>query len=214
MFRDRAEAGEKLADRLGQYKGQETIVLAIPRGGLLVAVPIIKQIHCHWDLIIPRKLGAPHNPEFAIGAVSVDGTYYLQEDYVKMLGVPQAYIDQEVKEQTREIKRRMEKYRGKSEPPEVKNRRVIIVDDGIATGLTVLAAIKSIQNQNAAKTVIAVPVGPPDSIEKLRTFADEVVCLATPEPFYAVSEHYENFQQVEDDEVFALLTELKGIGRV
>jgi len=210
MFLDRMDAGEKLADSLYKFKDEDVIVLAVPRGGLAIAYDTIKRFGLKWDLIIPRKIGAPHNKEFAIGAVSVDGSYFLNKEYVKMLGISQDYIEKEVLEQISEIKRRMKEYRGKDTFPEVKDKTVIIIDDGIATGFTILAVIKAVKKQGAKKIILAIPVGPRETIEEFKEIVDGVICLYIPEKFYAVGSYYENFEQVTDAEVFKIIHELRG----
>ena len=162
----------------------------MPRGGLAIAYDTIKKFGFKWDLIIPRKIGAPHNKEFAIGAVSVDGSYFINDDYVEMLGISQDYIEKEVSEQINEIKRRMQEYRGVDTFPEVKDKTVIIIDDGIATGFTILAVIKAVKKQGAKKIVLAIPVGPRETIEEFKELVDEVICLYIPEEFYAVGSYY------------------------
>jgi len=210
MFLDRMDAGEKLADSLYKFKDEDVIVLAVPRGGLAIAYDTIKRFGLKWDLIIPRKIGAPHNKEFAIGAVSVDGSYFINSEYVKMLGISQDYIEKEVLEQISEIKRRMKEYRGKDTFPEVKDKTVIIIDDGIATGFTILAVIKAVKKQGAKKIILAIPVGPRETIEEFKEIVDGVICLYIPEKFYAVGSYYENFEQVTDAEVFKIIHELRG----
>ena len=210
MFLDRTDAGEKLTDSLAKFKNEDVIVLAVPRGGLSIAYDTIKRFGFKWDLIIPRKIGAPHNKEFAIGAVSVDGSYFLNNDYVKMLGISQDYIEKEVSEQINEIKRRMKEYRGMDTFPEVKDKTAIIIDDGIATGFTILAVIKAVKKQGAKKIILAIPVGPRETIEEFKEIVNEVICLYIPEKFYAVGSYYENFEQVTDVEVFKIIHELRG----
>jgi putative phosphoribosyl transferase len=210
MFLDRADAGEKLTDSLKKFKDEDVIVLVVPRGGLEIAYDTIKRFGFKWDLIIPRKIGAPQNKEFAIGAVSVDGSYFLNNDYVKMYGISQDYIEKEVSEQIDEIKRRMKEYRGKDTFPEVKDKTVIIIDDGIATGFTILAVIKAVKKQGAKKIILAIPVGPRETIEEFKEIVDEVICLYIPEEFYAVGSYYVDFKQVTEDEVFKIMKELRG----
>lgn len=209
MFLDRSDAGEKIADSLYKFKDEDVIVLAIPRGGLEIAYDTIKKFDFKWDLIIPRKIGAPHNKEFAIGAVSVDGSYFINEDYVKKLNISQDYIEKEVKEQINEIKRRMKDYRGKDTFPEVKDKTVIIIDDGIATGFTILAVIKAVKKKRAKKIILAIPVGPRETIEEFKEIVDEVICLYIPDEFYAVGSYYMDFKQVEEVEVFKIINELR-----
>ena len=140
----------------------------------------------------------------------MDGSYFVNNDYVKMLGTSQQYIDQEVLEQTNEIKRRMKEYRGTDTFPHIKDKTVIIMDDGIATGFTILAVVKSVKKQGAKKIILAIPVGPRETIEEFEEIVDEVICLYVPEEFYAVGPHYMDFQQVTDEEVFKIMKELRG----
>ncbi|HEX9061952.1 MAG TPA: phosphoribosyltransferase family protein [Clostridia bacterium] len=209
VFTDRRDAGKILSHELGKFKNEDAIILAVPRGGLVTSYDSIKKYDFPWDLIISRKIGAPRNKEVAIGAVSADGSYFTNEKYVKLLGISQSYIDKQVSSETREIKRRLKQYRGSEAFPDVKNKTVIIVDDGIATGFTILASIKSVKNQGASKTVLAVPVGPLETIEEFKGIVDEVICPYVPEEFYAVGEYYEDFDQVSDEEVFDIIKELK-----
>lgn len=209
MFIDRRDAGNKLALELEKFKGDNSIILAVPRGGIITAYETIKKYEFQWDLIIPRKIGSPHNKEVAIGAVTSDGTYFLNEKYIDMLNISQEYIEKQVYEQTNEIKRRLKKYKGNENFPEVKDKTVIIIDDGIATGFTILAAIKSIKKHGAKKIVLAVPVAPRDTVVYLEAVVDEVICLLIPDEFYAVGLHYKNFEQNTDEEVINIINELR-----
>ncbi len=208
MFEDRKDAGKKLAGKLERFKDDNPIVLAIPRGGIVTAYETIKKFGFEWDLIIPRKIGAPHNKEIAIGAISVDGTRLLNQEFIDFLDIPHEYIEREVFEQTKEIKRRLVKYKGNESYPDVKNKIVIIIDDGIATGFTIQAAIESIRKHEPKKIVLAIPVAPKDTITQLEKIVDEIICLYIPNEFYAVGLHYKNFQQTTDDEVFTLVHKL------
>ena len=206
MFKNRIEAGIRLAEALKDYQNKDVIVLTIPRGGVVVAYEVAKRLNAPLDLIIPRKLGAPMNPELAIGAVSQDGTIVLNEDLVSMLEIPRDYLDAEARAQIREIERRMSKYRGEGKPlPEVMGRIVILIDDGLATGATVRAALLTLKKQKPKELIIATPVGPADTIEMLSSMADKVVCLEIPPFFHAIGEFYEDFRQVEDEEVIEIL---------
>ena len=211
MFVDRKDAGEKLSIELEKFKDENPIVLAIPRGGIVTAYETIKKFGFEWDLIIPRKIGLPHNKEIAIGAISLDGTYLFNEEYIDMLNISQEYIKKEVFEQTEEIKRRLNKYKGNENFPDVKNKTVIIIDDGIATGFTIQAAIKSIKKHDAKKIILAVPVAPQDTISLLEKIVDEVICLFIPDEFYAVGSYYKSFEQTTDEEVFNIVRELKNV---
>jgi putative phosphoribosyl transferase len=204
MYRNRREAGEELASHLKDYKGKDTVVLAIPRGGAIVAHVIKEALGCDWDLIIPRKLGAPFNKEIAIGAITQDGTMMLDQEMIEYLGVSREYIEREKKEQIEEITRRMKIYKGERKQLPLKGKNVILVDDGIATGFTIKAAIRSIRNSGAAQLIIAVPVAPSDVVEELLEEVDRVVCLESPYPFYAVGMYYEDFHQTTDQEVIEL----------
>ncbi|MGQ9469634.1 MAG: phosphoribosyltransferase [Nitrososphaerales archaeon] len=208
MFRNRTEAGKILAEALSKYKGKNPIVLAIPRGGVVVAYEVAKALNAPLDLIIPRKIGAPNQPELAIGAVTEDGTTILNKDILQYLRVSDDYIKGEVRRQVEEIKRRMEKYLGDKPRISIEGKAVILVDDGVATGATIRAAIASIRKRNPASIVLAIPVGPPETIEELRREADEVVCLMTPEPFFAIGQFYRSFEQTSDEEVIEILNKL------
>ncbi|MDD1776104.1 MAG: phosphoribosyltransferase [Candidatus Methanomethylicus sp.] len=206
IFKDRQEAGRRLAEALVNFKGKDTIVLAIPRGGVVVAYEIAQVLGAPLDIIIPRKIGAPMNPELAIGAVSQDGTVVLNDDYIKYLSISHRFIESEVSEQIKEIERRMRLYRPQFKPlPILEGKVVIIVDDGIATGATIKAALKSIRSQKPQELVIAIPVGPEDTINLLKREADQVICLEIPHSFNAVGDFYEDFRQTEDEEVIELL---------
>ena len=210
MFENRRAAGFELAKHLKDFKGEDVVILAVPRGGALVASAIREELGCRWDLIIPRKLGAPFNREIAIGAVTQDGTMLLDEEMILYLNVSREYIEREKKNQIDEINRRMKLYVGNRTPVPIKGKRVIVVDDGIATGFTIKAAIKSIQKAGASEIIIAVPVAPSDVVEDLLEVVDRVVCLESPYPFYAVGMFYEDFHETSDREVMDLFKEQTG----
>jgi putative phosphoribosyl transferase len=205
LFTDRVDAGRRLASALKDLADKDAIILAIPRGGVVVGYEVAKALDIPLDIIIPRKIGAPSNPELAIGAITEDGTLLLDEQLMERLSVPEAYIQQESEAQKREIQRRLKLYRGALPHPILKNRSVIIVDDGIATGSTMKAALASVRNRGAKTVIIAIPVGPPSTIRELEEKADIVVCLRTPEAFYAIGQFYEDFAQTADEEVTRLL---------
>lgn len=205
FFADRVDAGKRLASELAQFKNKDAIVLAIPRGGVVVGFEISKALGVPLDIIVPRKIGAPDNPELAIGAVAEDGTTFLNERLVADLGVPQSFIREESERQKAEIQRRQKSYRGDAPYPSLKNRIVIIVDDGIATGYTMRAALASVRKKGAKSVLVAIPVGPPSTIRELEKMADKVICLYTPEVFYAIGEFYGDFSQTTDEEVKELL---------
>lgn len=200
MFQDRQDAGQQLAQHLLQYKNKkEVLVLGIPRGGIVVAAEVAKQLHAPLDILVIKKLGAPGNEELAIGAVSVDHCS-IDKETIHSLGVSEEYLQKEIKKKQQEAKQRMAFLRGKKPLYSVKNKRVILVDDGIATGSTMIMAIQVVKKQSPKKVVVAVPVAPPDTLTKLEQFADEVICLQQPTLFFAIGQFYHDFQQVQDEE--------------
>ena len=204
-FRDREQAGKALAAALKGLAGEEVVVLAIPRGGVVVASEVAKSLGAPLDVIITRKIGAPGEPEYALGAVTQGGEVILDENAVEMLHVTEEYLDKEAANQWEEVKDRVKRFRGDRPFPSLKGKVVVIVDDGIATGNTVFAALRSVKVQGPKSVVVAVPVGPSETIAKLASEADKVVCLETPEPFFAIGQFYADFPQVEDDEVRRIL---------
>lgn len=207
MFKSRREAGQRLAAQLLPYKDERPIVLALPRGGVPVAYEVAAALNAPLDVIVVRKLGAPGQPELGIGAV-VDGDHprsVLNEDVLRVLAVSEDYLQREVALELQEIRRRQELYRGGRRPEAIEGRTVIVVDDGIATGGSVRAALRGVRRSRPKRLVLAVPVAPPETIESLRPEADEVVCLSTPVFFHAVGQFYENFRQTTDEEVIELL---------
>ena len=188
------------------------MVLAIPRGGVVVGFEIARKLGLALDVIVPRKLGAPNNPELAIGAIAEDGSAILDESLVSYLGVSEDYIRRESERQKLEIRRRLALYRQGALPLSVKGRNVLVVDDGIATGSTMKAALVSLRRQGAKKVVVAVPVGPPSTIVELHRLADKVVCLYTPEYFQAIGQFYEDFSQTEDEDIKADFLERQSLG--
>jgi putative phosphoribosyl transferase len=204
MFAHRREAGERLAQALARLSEQDPVVLAIPRGGVVVADVVAKALGAELDVVIPRKVGAPGNPELGLGAVA-PGVRVLDERLIRDLHVSDEYLEKEIRAQEREIERRARRYRNGRPPARVEGRTAIVVDDGVATGGTAAAAEKWAKQAGAARVVLAVPVAPPQAAALLAKDADEVVILATPEPFYAVGQWYEFFDQVSDDEVVSIL---------
>lgn len=207
LFNDREDAGNQLADKLLKYKDQNPLIIALPRGGVPVAYVISEALSAELDVIIVRKLGAPGNPELGIGAL-VEGNppqKILNEGIIFHLGVTDDFIDRESEEQNKEILRRATVYRGGRGLADMSGRTVIVVDDGIATGATIKAALKGIKAQNPDKIIVAVPVAPPDILYALTEIADEVICVERPEFLYAIGAYYRNFDQVTDDEVIYML---------
>jgi putative phosphoribosyl transferase len=209
IFADRRDAGHRLAAALVHLRDQHPFVLAVPRGGVVVAREVADALHAPIDVIVPRKLRAPFNPELAIGAVAEGGAVYVEEEIA--YGASQSYLDAEVAAQRQEIARRVEAYRGGRPLPRLDGRTAVVVDDGIATGATLVAALRAARGLGPARLVAAVPVAPPEAVARLAREADEVVCLAAPEAFHAVGQFYDDFRQVEDEEVIALLA-VRGAG--
>lgn len=205
IYKDRKEAAEFLAQKLKKKYGdhlkrENTVILAIPRGGVITGYVIAERMGVGLDVLVSRKIGSPFNPELAIGAVIHDGSFFPNEDIIKMLDIPKSYIDEQIAIQMKEIERRLLKFRG-SMDYQLEGKFVILVDDGIATGATVFAAINWLRGQKIRKIVVAMPVGPRDTVLRLVKVADDVVVLQTPLLFEAVGEFYQDFSQVTDDEV-------------
>jgi len=209
MFRDRAEAGERLADLLSDLQGQGVVVLGIPRGGVEIAAVLARRLGAPLDVVIPRKVGAPGNPELGLGAVAED-VEVLDERLIRVLAVKEDYLRSEIAAQQEEIARRSSAYRGDKPPVPMEGKVVVVVDDGVATGGTAVAALRWARARGAKRVVLAVPVAPPEAVHRLEQEADEVRVLATPEPFYAVGQWYDNFPQVSDQRVVELLAESRG----
>ena len=211
LFRDRQDAGRQLAARLMHLRDLQPppVVLGLPRGGVVVAAEIARALNAPLDVLVVRKLGAPHQPELAIGAVT-DGEapqYVLNKDLVQALDVDEEFLKYEIAQQFREVKRRQDLYRHGRPAVPVEGRTVIVVDDGIATGATVRAGIAALRNKNPQRIILAVPVAAADSLAVLAEEVDEVVCLAAPQNFVAVGRFYDNFDQTTDEEVIELLDE-------
>lgn len=206
-FANRRAAGRLLAQQLLKFKADKPLVLALPRGGVPVAYEVADALDAELDLLLVRKLGAPHHPELGIGAV-IDGDkpqILLNREVLDQLQVPSGYIHNQAHRELRELERRREEYLGARTPVPVTGRTVIVVDDGIATGVTTRVALRAIRQKAPAKVILAVPVGSPDRILSLEGECDEVICLVTPEPFYAVGAYYDDFSQTTDEEVRELL---------
>lgn len=206
MWRDRREAGRYLAEALKEFKNKDVLVLAIPRGGVVVGDEVATALNAALDVVVPRKIGAPFNPELAIGAIAADGSKVLDQNLIQRLDVSEEYLKKEIERQTEEIKRRISEYRGGRSPLEIEEKTVILVDDGVATGATTLAAIKYLRNKKPAQIILAIPVGPPDTVEKLKKEVDRLICLSIPSLFYAVGQFYEQFEQTTDQEVVDIIS--------
>lgn len=213
LFRDRVDAGRRLAERLGSYAGRDDVrVLALPRGGVAVGAEVARALGVPLGIMTVRKLGVPGHEELAMGAVASGGVRVLDPGVVGSLGISQDVIEEETRRERAELERRELAYRGGRAPEPVEGYTVILVDDGIATGSTVRAALAALRAQNPAAVVLAVPTAPASTCAALRGEADEVVCLATPEPFFAISLSYSDFPKLDDDEVRALLAAAAGPG--
>jgi putative phosphoribosyl transferase len=199
-FKNRNDAAQKLIPYLNKYRNESGVVLAVPRGGVPIAYPIAKAYNLPLELLMTKKIGHPAHPEFAIGAVSLED-HFIDDQF----GVPQTYIDNEIKKIRESLKERYKLFMGNHKPVGLENKVVIIVDDGVATGNTILSAIKMLRKSNPKKIVVAVPVAPPDTAEKIKRYVDDFICLSTPVPFIGVGLHYLDFTQVSDEEVIQLI---------
>jgi predicted phosphoribosyltransferase len=206
IFKDRKDAGRQLAERLTHYRDRpDVIVLGLPRGGVVVAYEISRALRCQLDILIVRKIGFPGDPEFAVGAVSETGTVVVNESIVADYRVSRDYLDQETARQKTEIARRAALYRGGRGIPYLEGKTVILVDDGVATGATLKAAISTLKKERLGRLVVALPVASRSAERELSTMADEWACLDAPAGFMAVGQFYTNFAQTEDEEVVAML---------
>lgn len=204
LFRDREDAARRLAEALAQYRGRNPLVLAIPRGAVPMAKIIAEELAGEVDVVLVRKLRAPGNPEFAIGAVDETGWVYLAEHASRVAG-SQQYIENEKAAQMEVMRERRASYTPVRPPHDPAGRIVIVVDDGLATGSTMIAALHALRARKPQKLICAVPVAPPETLDKVSPYADEMVCLSAPELFYAVGQFYQSFPQVSDEEVIASL---------
>jgi putative phosphoribosyl transferase len=206
LFRDRREAGRRLGDLFARRTDlREPVVLALPRGGVPVGFEIARALRAPLDVLIVRKLGFPGQPELAMGAIASGGVGVMNPDMVSAAPVPDAELDAVVLQETRELERREKAYRGARPRIDVRGRTVVLADDGVATGSSMLAAIRALRVAGPESVVAAIPVAPQDALTRLEREADEVVCLASPEPFYAISVWYESFPQLDDSEVRDIL---------
>jgi putative phosphoribosyl transferase len=209
-FRDRAEAGQQLAQRLIAYaRIPQAVVLALPRGGVPVAAPIAVTLQLPLDLCLVRKLGVPGNPELAMGAIDLQGRRYLNERIIAELNISSASIDRVAESEAIELTRRERIYRGNRPPLDLTDRTVILVDDGLATGATMRSAIQSIQPQQPAQIIVAVPIATTALVDELTEIVDSVVCLIVTNPLYSIGSWYDNFSQISDAEVCAILDRSK-----
>jgi putative phosphoribosyl transferase len=206
MFQDRKEAGLKLAEKLIKYRGsKDTIVIALPRGGVVVGAEIAQKIGAPLDVIITRKIGFPGEPEFAIGAIAENGKLVLNDYIIKRYNISQGYLDEEISKQKVEIERRIISYRNGKTLSSIKDKNIVLVDDGVATGFTMIAAVKALKEEGIKKLVVAIPLSSKDAFQKLKTATDEIICLEIPEFFLAIGNFYCEFEQLTDEEVKELM---------
>jgi putative phosphoribosyl transferase len=203
---NREQAGQALADALMEYADQDVVVLALPRGGVPVAFEVAQRLGATLDILLVRKLGTPGQQELAAGAIASGGVRIINDEVVQAVGITDAALDRVIAQETLELERRERLYRGDRAWPQIAGRTVILVDDGIATGSTMRAAIAALRGMQPRQVVVAVPLGAADTIAVLESEADRVVCLATPTPFFAIGPWYRDFAQVGDDDVRRLLS--------
>lgn len=205
-FRDRIDAGQQLASRLMKYAGrQDVLVLGLPRGGVPVAAEVARALRAPLDVFVVRKLGVPGHAELAMGAIASGGVRVLSDALIDELGIPRAAVAQVAAREHLELERRERLYRGDRHPPVLQDRVVIVIDDGLATGATMEAAVEALRVHRPSRIVVAAPVGAPETCRRLASIADEIICVQTPAPFNAVGLWYENFAQTTDEEVTALI---------
>jgi predicted phosphoribosyltransferase len=214
LFDDRIDAGRRLAARLARFRAlPDTVVLALPRGGVPVGFEIARELQLPLDVFVVRKLGAPGQEELAMGAVASGGVRVIDASLIAHLGVSDEDLREVIDSETRELERRTREFRGDAPPPDVRGKQVILVDDGLATGSTMKAAVLALRKQQPGALIVAVPVGAKSTCAQLREFADEVVCLESPIHFQAVGEWYRDFTQTTDDEVRELLRRNRALPR-
>jgi putative phosphoribosyl transferase len=204
-FQNRKEAGKLLAERLVTYQNEKPLILAIPRGGVPVAKEVADNLKADLDILVVKKIGAPGNPEVAIGAVSEDGRPWFNSRVVSLIGMKMTELKAAAEEKELEVKAQLKKLRGSRKAIPIEGRNVIVIDDGIATGATLLAAIHLLKAQNPKKIIVAAPVAPASTLEEIERVADQVICLECPFPFFSVGDWYHDFKQVPDEEVLSIL---------
>jgi predicted phosphoribosyltransferase len=209
LFKDRIDAGKQLAEKLKDHVGRDGIVLAIPRGGVIVGAEIARSLGLDFDLIVPRKIGSPQNPEVAIGAVTQDGSVLLNRHLVDMFGISESELQELVSREIKEIERRRSLYGAGETTGDYAGRQIVVVDDGVATGHTMFASLRSARKLHPKELILAIPVAPRETLEELKKEVDYVVCLIAPDNFYAVGQFYERFDQTSDEEVVKIMKELK-----
>lgn len=206
MFKDRVEAGILLAQRLLEYKDKpDAIVIGLPRGGVVAAYEVAKILGLPLDIVVPRKIGAPQNQELAVAAIAEDGSLIINDELMNYLGLQLDDLQHLIETEKQESARRMKSYRAGRAPLELAGKTVILVDDGIATGATMRAALMSARSRGATSIIVAVPIAPAEVLDDIRTEVDDLICLETPEQFFGVGGFYQHFPQVEDQEVIELM---------
>ena len=206
FFNSRIDAGQKLAAKLQAFKNKNnTIIIALPRGGVVVGKELSLALQLPLDIVVPRKIGAPDNLEFAIGAITETGEGIFSEETIRTLGISKEYLQKTVEEERKKAQWRLTHYRQERKKRELADKTVILVDDGVATGSTLRAAIKTVIAERAKEVIVAIPVAPPDTLKKLKKEVDAVYCLHSPLNFYAVGQFYEQFEQTSDEEVIEIL---------
>ena len=205
LFKDREDAGKKLARLLTEFRGKRMVVLGMPRGGVVVAKEVADALDAPLDVVVTRKIGAPGEPEFALGAVTQEGDVIVDGRAAESVGATTEYLQEEANRKKSEVKERMRSLRGDMQYPNLEGETVIIVDDGIATGNSMRAAVQSVKNRGPKEVVVAVPVAPAEAVDRISREGSRVVCLEQPSFFFAIGEFYNNFEQVEDSEVRRLL---------
>jgi len=210
LFHDRSEAGRRLADLLPPMDADaRPVVVGLPRGGVPVALELARKLRCPLDVFLVRKLGAPSQPELALGAIATGGVCVLNQNLIDLLGVDANTIERLAARERIELERREQAYREGREPVPLRDATVIMVDDGLATGASMRAGLTALRQANQAQVIAAIPVAPPETLAAIRRLADQVICIATPEPFYSVGAWYAHFDQVSDEEVRACLREAR-----
>lgn len=205
LFRDRKDAGKKLAEKLARFsESKDTMVLALPRGGVVVAKEVSLALKLPLDIVVPRKIGAPYNPELAIGAICED-EIFLNSEFVSLLKVDDIYLKDTIESEKKVAQRRKVLYRKGKKEPDFKNKNIILIDDGIATGATMIASIKYLKTRKPKYLLVAVPVAPLETISEIKLLCDEVISLYTPTNFFAIGQFYDDFSQTTDEEVIGLL---------
>lgn len=205
MFADRSDAGERLADLVVEQDASADVVLAVPRGGLPVGRAVADALGASLDVVVARKLGAPWNEELAVGAVASDGSVWLNDDVVRGGGVSEEYLEREREQEAEAAREKLRRYRGDRPPLDLAGKSVVVVDDGVATGATISACLRQVRAAGAERVALAVPVAPPETVERLRGEVDDVYVVETPWAFGAVGQFYRNFRQVSDEEALSFL---------